>query len=174
VQSALLRPVLMFSAIALGLFLVRDVLAPDAKTSNAEEMPAASDASPSSAADMAGVARLTMAGDGHYWASANVNGNPMRFLVDTGASLVVLSMEDANRAGVDLSRLSWTANVATASGDVKGARTRIDRISIGDVAVDNVEALVIRDGLEQSLLGMSFLNRLSGWEASGKGFVIRQ
>jgi aspartyl protease family protein len=98
---------------------------------------------------------------GHYRAQAEINGRPVEVLVDSGATLVVLSHEDAERAGLRPRAQDYTQRVSTANGVTRVAPMLLDRVSIGDVSVRNVEAAVGEPGkLGQSLLGMTFLGRL--------------
>jgi len=122
-----------------------------------------------------GVAYLSRDMSGHFNADAMVNGKHVRFMVDTGASDVALTLEDAARLGIDLSRLSFTTPYQTANGVVYGARFKLDQVSVGDITVRNVAASITRgDGLGVSLLGMSFLGQLASAEVRGNKFVLRQ
>jgi aspartyl protease family protein len=95
-------------------------------------------------------------------------------IVDTGASTVVLRSEDARRAGIQLSALAYTVPVETANGRAFAARVKLDKVSLGELTLDKVEALVTKPGaLHQSLLGMSFLSRLHSYEFSGNQLVMR-
>jgi aspartyl protease family protein len=100
---------------------------------------------------------------GHVMLTARINGAQVRFLVDTGASLVGLSPEDAKAAGIDPSQLTFNQSVSTANGVVRAAFTQIREIRLDQLEVDNVPAAVI-ENLKQSVLGMSFLNRLKGFD----------
>jgi aspartyl protease family protein len=105
-------------------------------------------------------ARVVLAPDarGHYVAQGAVNGAPVRFMVDTGATAVTLSTELARRIGLDPSQGDPVA-VQTANGRVIGRRLKLDRVSLGELTLYQVEAIV-QGGLgEQALLGMSFLSR---------------
>ncbi|HUC46293.1 MAG TPA: TIGR02281 family clan AA aspartic protease [Hyphomicrobiaceae bacterium] len=98
---------------------------------------------------------------GHYVASAEVNGRPIDVLVDSGASIVALTFDDARRAGVIVRGSDYTQRVSTANGFARVAPVVLDRISIGAITVRNVPAAVTEPGsLATSLLGMSFLARL--------------
>jgi aspartyl protease family protein len=119
------------------------------------------------------VAAVAKAGDGHYWADADVDGRAVRFLVDTGASAVALTPHDAQRLGIDTSRLVYNYNVTTANGQTRAAAVKLASISIAGARVSNVEALVIEDGLETSLLGMTYLGRLSRFEATPTTLILR-
>lgn len=118
-------------------------------------------------------ATVAKAADGHFWAEGRVEGRPVRFLVDTGATTVALTPEDAARLGVDLDALAFDRAVKTASGQVRAARVMLDRIAVAGAEVRDVEALVIEDGLHASLLGMSYLGRLSRIEATPTALVLR-
>ena len=118
-------------------------------------------------------AQVLKAADGHYWAEANVNGHEVRFLVDTGATAVSLTTEDARRLGIDTTGLDYTAKVVTASGPARAARVRLDSVSVAGAQVRDVDALVIENGLQTSLLGMTYLGRLSQFEATQTGMILR-
>ena len=111
--------------------------------------------------------------DGHFDVEADVDGTRVRFLVDTGASSVVLSPADARRLGFDLEALSFTQPAETANGIVYGAAVRLGEIRVGGISVRDVRATVNAAGMGQSLLGMSFLGRLSGYEVSGATLTLR-
>ncbi|MBX9861179.1 MAG: TIGR02281 family clan AA aspartic protease [Hyphomicrobium sp.] len=99
--------------------------------------------------------------DGHYYARAEVNGRLLDVMVDTGASMVALTYEDAERAGLSLRPSDFTGRVSTANGTAAVAPVTLDRVSIGHVQVRNVRAAVCERGkLEKTLLGMSFLSKL--------------
>jgi len=104
---------------------------------------------------------------GHFIAEATVNGVAIRFLIDTGASDVVLSPRDAERLGFDLKSLSFNRMYQTANGTVTGAPVRLKDIRIGPIVVRDVRASVNGAQMKRSLLGMSFLNRLGGYRVTG-------
>ncbi len=123
----------------------------------------------------ASAASVRRAADGHFWAEAQVNGARVRFLVDTGASTVALTHSDARRAGLDPDTLRYTTPVMTAGGQSYGAPVRLERVSVGGVRLDDVDAIVIQSGdLPISLLGMSFLGRLSRYEATQESLILRR
>ncbi len=95
-------------------------------------------------------------------------------LVDTGAALCVFTSEDAQRIGIRFGPRDFTARVATAYGTVPAARVRMREIRLGGIAVWDVEALVLPSGrLATSLLGMSFLRRLRGFEVAAGRMILR-
>lgn len=117
-------------------------------------------------------ASISKSPDGHYWAQASVDGRAVRFLVDTGASAVALTAQDAQRLGYDPATLNYTHRVETANGEARAARITLSSVSIAGARVDNVDAFVIDRGLETSLLGMSYLGRLSRFEATPTALIL--
>lgn len=99
--------------------------------------------------------------NGHFEANTTVNGIAVHMLVDTGASSVVLSANDARKIGLHPENLNYTRTVMTANGPTKAAHAMLSELSIGPISRTNIPALVAGDGqLDQSLLGMSFLSTL--------------
>ena len=114
-----------------------------------------------------GTATFRRGMDGHFEVNATINGHTTPMIFDTGASAVVLTIEDAEAAGVDLDRLRYTVPVATANGQGLAARTRLDSIEVGGIVRRNLTAFVTRDGaLDTSLLGMTFLETLSQYSVT--------
>jgi aspartyl protease family protein len=112
--------------------------------------------------------------NGHFEADGSVNGKGVSFLVDTGASSVVLSYQDATYAGIDVGALSFTSPISTANGDAFAANVRLEEIGIGDITRRNVRAMVAEDGkLNQSLLGMTFLSSLSGYTVRQDQLILQ-
>ncbi len=98
-------------------------------------------------------------GSGHYVAQGAINGTATRFLVDTGATLVVMSSNEADRLHLAY-KLAPQANASTANGRVSYRLVRLDRIKVGDVELTNVAAGILEGGYDgPTLLGMSFLSR---------------
>ena len=111
--------------------------------------------------------------DGHFWIDAEVNGRQIRFLVDTGASDVVLTREDADSLGILLQPQDYSLVYRTASGTTRAAPVQLDYVSFGTLHLWNVEAAVNQSNMDVSLLGQSFLSRLSGFEVSGNILTLR-
>ncbi len=107
------------------------------------------------------------ASDGHFHATLRVNGAPVRFIVDTGASEVVLSREDAERVGIDPARLAYDGRAVTANGTVATARVMLDEVAFGDRIERRVPAAVTAGELPFSLLGLTFLDRFARIEIEG-------
>lgn len=118
-------------------------------------------------------AQIARSADGHYWAEADIDGRAVRVLVDTGASVVALTRADAQRLGLRLSASDFTQTVETASGPVKAAPVELDHVAVAGARVTKVRALVVEKGLPHSLLGMSYLGRLSAFEARPTGLTLR-
>lgn len=111
--------------------------------------------------------------DGHYWAEADIDGRAVRVMVDTGASVVALTRQDAARLGVVPGPADFDSVVQTASGPVDAAPVILKHVAVAGARVDDVQALVVKEGLPHSLLGMSFLGRLSRFEATPTGLTLR-
>ncbi len=120
-----------------------------------------------------GAASITKSADGHYWADASVEGHEVRFLVDTGASAVALTADDARHLGIDPNSLNYNYTVATANGQARAAQIKLASISVGQARVDNVDAYVLDRGLETSLLGMTYLGRLSQFQATKTNLILQ-
>lgn len=112
--------------------------------------------------------------DGHFRLILEVNDVPVEFLVDTGATEIVLTKEDARRVGLDVSQLSFWGEASTANGEVRTAPVRLGKIALGNIHHYGVTALVNNASMEKSLLGMSYLSRLSSIEIQGDQIILRQ
>lgn len=112
--------------------------------------------------------------DGHFHLTAELNGTPVRFIVDTGASALALSPRDARRAGIDLERLVYAGQARTANGIVPTATVRLDRVAIGDILDENVPAMVIQADIDRSLLGMDYLRRFARVSFEGDSMILER
>jgi aspartyl protease family protein len=111
---------------------------------------------------------------GEFVIPAKVNDLPVAFLFDTGASTVVLRAQDAAKVGVDAAGLDFDVSVVTANGAAMAAPTRLDKISVGPIVMRDVRALVAKPGaLSESLLGMSFLDRLQSYSVERGRLVLK-
>ncbi|HRO14953.1 MAG TPA: TIGR02281 family clan AA aspartic protease [Paracoccus sp. (in: a-proteobacteria)] len=104
---------------------------------------------------------VPLGNDGHFHLVAEVNGTPVRFVVDTGASSLALRERDAGRAGIDPDRLAFAGRAQTANGLVDTAAVRLDSVRIGQIEDRNVPAIIIRGELDRSLMGMDYLRRFA-------------
>lgn len=109
---------------------------------------------------------------GHFRTEASVNGQPLTFVVDTGADMVALTIEDARRAGLYVDPSSFTVVAEGASGPVRGKEYTLDRVEVAGRTVEHVRAAVL-EGLGQNLLGQSVLAQLGGVEMKGDKMVLR-
>jgi aspartyl protease family protein len=105
--------------------------------------------------------------DGHFHATLEVNGEPVRFMVDTGASEIVLSRRDAERVGIDPGSLNYLGTARTANGTVQTAAVRLGLVRLGAFTDTGLRASVTQGGLDASLLGMAYLDRFSSIQISG-------
>jgi aspartyl protease family protein len=116
---------------------------------------------------------IAKASDGHYWAEGLVNGSHIRFLVDTGATAVALTPADAERLGFNLADLKFTYRVTTAAGETRAAAVKLAEVNVAGARLENVDALIIEKGLDASLLGMSYLGRLTSFQATRDALVLQ-
>lgn len=115
----------------------------------------------------------TRAADGHFYADVRINGATSRMLIDTGATRVVLTRADAQRAGIQARPGDFTATAQTAGGQIALKPVTIDRMALGPVDSRNVAAMVAESDLPVSLLGQSFLERVGTVEISGNELRLR-
>lgn len=115
---------------------------------------------------------VPIGGDGHYHMVLDVNGVPIQFVVDTGASDIVLTQQDARRAGIEVEGLPFLGIANTANGPVRTARVRLGEVDLGGMVDINVPALVNGGEMEGSLLGMSYLNRFDQVSFGGGKMVL--
>ena len=118
---------------------------------------------------------LAAGGHNHFFAEAELNGRPVTVMVDTGASMVALTYDDARRAGIYPRDSDFTGRSSTANGIARFAPVDIDRVSIGGIEVRNVRAAVMEDGkLETSLLGMSYLSKVGSVAMKSGKLVLEE
>ena len=115
---------------------------------------------------------IRQAGDGHFWVTAKLNGQDVRFLIDSGATTTSISTAAARNAGIE-PRAGFPVMVQTANGVVRVERGRADRLVLGTIERRDL-AVHISDGFgEINVLGMNFLSSLSGWGVEGRWLVLR-
>ncbi|WP_417316822.1 retropepsin-like aspartic protease family protein [Emcibacter sp.] len=128
-----------------------------------------------SAHQMTDEVRMARGEGGHYWIDGEVDGTAVTFVVDTGASFISLSYEDAEKAGLDPGNLEYDGRINTANGVARIARINLSSFRVGAIEVYDVPAIVSSPGsLSVSLLGMSFLNRLDSFQVEGEHLVLRR
>lgn len=121
------------------------------------------------------VVTLKADGRGHYSGTFRINGKPVDGLIDTGASSVAINETTARSIGFGANTLDFRYKVNTANGATEAAPVTLRRIEIGGIRVDNVDALVLRDAaLSSTLIGMSFLTKLGGYQVTGDRMSLRR
>ena len=123
-------------------------------------------------ADGSGTIVMTADNQGHFYATGSVNGAAVRFLVDTGATMVSLGASDARRIGLDFNR-GQKGMTQTANGQTMVSKVKLDTVRIGDVTLHNVDALIHQTEMPMALLGMSFLNRME-MQRDGSTMTLRK
>ncbi len=116
--------------------------------------------------------RIRQSLDGHFWVNAKLNGEDVRFLVDSGATTTSISTTTARRAGIS-ARGGFPALVQTANGTVSVERGRADRLVVGTIAREDVAVHISQAFGEMNVLGMNFLSSLSGWGVEGRWLVLK-
>ncbi|HMP55821.1 MAG TPA: TIGR02281 family clan AA aspartic protease [Novosphingobium sp.] len=117
--------------------------------------------------------RIPLARDGHFWITAEVNGTPARFMVDTGATLTALSPRTAQATGVEAGPLGRTILLRTANGQTQAQLVTLGEMRFGNVVARDLDA-VIAPGLgETNVIGMNLLSRLAGWRVEGRTLVLQ-
>lgn len=120
------------------------------------------------------VTELAAGHNGHFTTEADINGTPVSVLVDTGATAVALSYEDARKIGIKPSTLTFDVKVSTANGTGLAARVKLRHVMIDNVKVRDVDGLVLQEGvMNGTLLGMSFLGRLRSFTVENGKLILK-
>ena len=119
-----------------------------------------------------GTVELTRGPDGHFYADVRINGSYVHMLVDTGASVIALSRDDARTAGLATSIAMNDVIGKGADGAVHGEYAKLDRVELGPLSAEGLEAVVLSNG-EQSLLGQSFLSKFASVQIEGDRMLLR-
>jgi aspartyl protease family protein len=170
-----MRAVIVFAILALAAGILVPQYATSVRTKPAPA--AALAARPESATPSDNSRSMVVPRDahGHFVVDGRVDGRQLSFMVDTGASVVALTMSDAARLGIHPAQREFTVEVKTANGSVRAAPAELDTIEIGDLVVRDVAAIVLPDqALRDNLLGLSFLSRLRRFEYSDGRLVLEQ
>jgi len=119
-----------------------------------------------------GVVEVPRRGDGHFYLTLRINDAPVQFVVDTGATDVVLTTQDARKVGINPDNLDFIGTAMTANGRVRTAPTRVDTAVLGDITVENLKVYVNEGMMDTSLLGMSYLRRFERIEIADDMLIL--
>ena len=120
----------------------------------------------------AGTIAVPRSPDGHYYVTAQINGVPIEFVIDTGATDMVLSQADATAAGLNPDTLRYLGSAMTANGQVRTAPVTLDKVNLSGIEDSNVRAVVNEGAMDGSLLGMGYLSRFSNIQISDGQMIL--
>lgn len=170
-----MRNIMIFAAILIGLGTFMAQMADKMSSASATSAPHTTVAVATTAPAGGRSLSIPRDGRGHFQTDGRIDGQRIGFMVDTGASVVALNETSAARFGLRPSRSDYNANVTTANGTIKAARTRIAMLDVGGLIVRDVDAMVLPDeALSENLLGLSFLSRLKRFEYANGQMVLEQ
>ncbi len=116
--------------------------------------------------------RIPLSPDGHFWINAQVNGEPRRFLVDTGATLTAISSNTALSAGIEPGPMDRSLILQTANGAVAAQTAVIDELRFGNIVARDLDAVITPGMGETNVIGMNLLSRLAGWRVEGRTLIL--
>ena len=173
------KALLLVIVVGLGLGFLVPIDRPDESEARTEVVQAGEKAEPAPArpavvaqARWGGETRLRRDASGHFLTRANINGRPVEVVVDTGATTVALTVADAQRAGIAVDPSRFEVVGTGASGAVRGHEISLSSVSVDGKEVNSIRGVVL-EGLEVSLLGQSYLSRISGVEMRGEEMILR-
>ncbi|MGY3237412.1 MULTISPECIES: TIGR02281 family clan AA aspartic protease [unclassified Bradyrhizobium] len=173
-----MRNVVIFAVVMIGLGTFMAQMADKMSSASATSVPRTTVALATAATAAPAGGRsvnIPRDGRGHFQTEGRIDGQRIGFMIDTGASVVALNETSAARFGLRPSRGDYNANVTTANGTIKAARTRIAMLDVGGLIVRDVDAMVLPDGaLSENLLGLSFLSKLRRFEYANGQMVLEQ
>jgi len=115
---------------------------------------------------------LRKSDDGHFWVTADVNGRPVRFLIDSGATFTALSANAARQAGVEADGLSLKTVIETANGTVEAERGTIGKLDVGSLTMRDHDVVIADAFGDTNVLGMNFLSDLESWRVEGSSMIL--
>lgn len=118
------------------------------------------------------VLRIPMAPDGHFWVEAMANGTPIRFLIDSGASVTALSVSSARAAGLNFDLNGRSVTMTTANGKIEAARSSISTLVIGPIRASDIDIVISPAFAEVNVIGMNVLSRLKSWGVQNGEMVL--
>lgn len=116
--------------------------------------------------------RIPLSPDGHFWINAQFNGEPRRFLVDTGATLTAISSNTALSAGIEPGPMDRSLILQTANGAVAAQTAVIDELRFGNIVARDLDAVITPGMGETNVVGMNLLSRLAGWRVEGQTLIL--
>ncbi|MXO90685.1 retropepsin-like aspartic protease family protein [Pontixanthobacter aquaemixtae] len=119
-----------------------------------------------------GETRIPLAPDGHFWLVAQVNGEPVEFMIDTGATLTAVSTDVAQRTGLEPRRGGLPVQLSTANGTISAQLATVDEIRFGNVAARGLDAVIAPNLGDTSVIGMNLLSRLKGWRVEDNTLIL--
>lgn len=116
--------------------------------------------------------RIKQSADGHFWVNASVNGSPVLFLVDSGATTTAMNLKTARAAGVEIDEDGFPSFVSTANGEVEVRRGRIQSLDLDLMATTDFPVIVAEEFGDTNILGMNFLSAMKSWRVEGQEMVL--
>jgi len=116
--------------------------------------------------------KLRMGPDGHFWANVTINGTPVHMLVDSGATVTSLNMEQAKAAGLDVNQSPFPVQVMTANGAVMARTSSVERLTLGSIVAKDLRVDVAEEFGTTNVLGMNFLSRLKSWRVENGWLIL--
>lgn len=116
--------------------------------------------------------RIGMAPDGHFWASARIDGVERRMLIDSGATVTALSLTTAKMSHIEVDDGPFTTVIETANGSIQAQRGRIAKLELGGIVARDLPVVVAPEFSEKDVLGMNFLSQLASWRVEGRTLVL--
>ncbi len=116
--------------------------------------------------------RIQQSADGHFWVNATVNEQPVRFLIDSGATTTAMTLRTARSTGIEISESPFPIILTTANGPVKAQRGTIQSLQIGPMIARELPVVVAEEFGDSNVIGMNFLSKLKGWRVEGTEMIL--
>lgn len=116
--------------------------------------------------------KIRQSADGHYWADAEVNGIPVRFLIDSGATTTAMTLKTAQAAKVDINEGGFPTYLSTANGTVEAQRGTIQSLRVGPIAASDLPIVVAEAFGDSNVIGMNFLSEMKSWRVEGQEMIL--
>ena len=116
--------------------------------------------------------RIRQSADGHFWVDAKVNAQPVRFLIDSGATTTAMTLRTARNAGIEISENPFPVVLTTANGSVEAQRGTIQSLEVGPMVAKDLPVVVAEEFGDSNVIGMNFLSKLRSWRVEGTEMVL--